>query len=58
MVILVRNPFLLIYVKVIIFKIHKKGKHYRINSGIFPRGKPYCKYYVSIFNLLTVLESK
>lgn len=58
MVILVRNQFLLIYVKAIIFKIHKKGKHLRINSGIFTRSKPFPTYYVSVFNLLTVLESK
>lgn len=51
------EPFWLDYVKAIIFKIHKKRKHYRIHSGIFPRSKPVCKYYVSIFNLLMLLES-
>lgn len=36
----------------------KKGKCYRIHSGLFPRSKPVCKYYVSNFNLLMLWESK
>lgn len=53
-----KEPFLLNYVKDVIFKIHKRRKCYRIHSGFFPRTKSVCKYYVSNFNLLILLDSK